>query len=601
MPSERPHPRKWIDYRNQARKFTILRWRARQECACGVAGGLHSVPSNGGCDRVVLSGFQAFTQLKETNKTAKYSYTTTINCTRSGLHFKVQCNSFGSEWSVTDPDMNTAMNKFLSHVRTHITLSKKTRKSAFLLFGLNGKSIATNDTSTSIHEPLEVQQQMKTKEKLAAQWTVENAFEVLLLTLGPILQRASPGRPSEIERRFSQHLLTCFVGHEAVDGRFLKFIAGGKVGRWEERLVCARARHRANELVEKSLRKYWTIPKRRKDAMPDAICIAAKQFWISDAVSRQLPANVNKDRKDGQPRFALCLPPEKAHALFVQSQQQGVDGNPDFGCSLEWFRQQRPSNVLNIKRQYALCTYHLRDFHAIDALYRWLRAAHTPRKGFGKTTPARCARKCMDTFSNLEAFLEQLYCPREKVWLNPNAQQVALMRPECRHGTCVRCPKLLDCPFVDSALKDEDVTIQFMKFETQQDIITTSGSTRSRSTFVAAQTSLEQIKSFCFSERYLKHRFVSRWQNHAFSTMQKIPPMETALIVIDFSMNWAGEGAMDPSQSFFNPLLITLVPVVVTMKRKRLRDGVFEKDLNKTRLLEQNDTYMIKNIHLRSV
>ena len=207
----------------------------------------------------------------------------------------------------------------------------------------------------------------------------------------------------------------------------------------------------------------------------------------------------------------------------------------------------------------------------------------------------------MDTFSNLEAFLEQLYCPREKLWLNPNAQQVALMRPECRHGTCVRCPKLLDCPFVDSALKDEDVTIQFMKFETQQDIITTSGSTRSRSTFVAAQTSLEQIKSFCFSERYLKHRFVSRWQNHAFSTMQKIPPMETALIVIDFSMNWAGEGAMDPSQSFFNPLLITLVPVVVTMKRKRLRDGVFEKDLNKTRLLEQNDTYMIKNIHLRSV
>ena len=81
MPSGRPYPRKSIEYRNQARSFTILRWRACQECARGVTGGLHSVPSKAGCDQALLSGFQAYTQPKGTNKTAKYNYTTTFNCT----------------------------------------------------------------------------------------------------------------------------------------------------------------------------------------------------------------------------------------------------------------------------------------------------------------------------------------------------------------------------------------------------------------------------------------------------------------------------------------------------------------------------------------
>ena len=75
------------------------------------------------------------------------------------------------------------------------------------------------------------------------------------MTLGPILQRASPGRPSETERRFSPHLLACFAAHAAVDGKFLKFLMGGKVGCWEELLVFARARHRATELGQKSVRK----------------------------------------------------------------------------------------------------------------------------------------------------------------------------------------------------------------------------------------------------------------------------------------------------------------------------------------------------------
>ena len=110
---------------------------------------------------------------------------------------------------------------------------------------------------------------------------------------------------------------------------------------------------------------------------------------------------------------------------------------------------------------------------------------------------------------------------------------------------------------MENALTDDDVSIRFMKFETQQDVAA-NGTTRSPDTFTTAQSPFKdfvdkQIKGVCLSESFLRHRFVSRWQNHAFSTMQEILPIDTAVIVFDFSMNWAGKGAMDPSQSFFNP------------------------------------------------
>ena len=409
MPPQTPPAAKSIKYRNKARTFSILCWRGRQECSCRVAGGLHTVSSKHSADRVVLSGFQAHSQLKKTKNARGYNYTTTIECTGSCLHFKVQCNSFHSSWSVIDADMKRTMNKFLSHVSDRTTRSNKTRKSAFLCFGLDRKSIAPDKNSSGIHEPLDIQQQMRTK-MLAVQWTVENTFGLLQSILAPILQRGTVGRPWETERRFLQHLLTYFAAQEGVDGRCLKLIAGGKADRWEERLVLARARHQSNQLVEKTDREFWTPSKRRKDAMPDAICAAAKQFWCSYAVSRQMAANVNTDRRDGLPRYSLCLPPVKAHVLFIQSQQHGDNGNPDFRCLLEWFHRQRPPNVQNSKREYALCTYHLQDFHVLDALYRWLRAAHTKRQDFGKTTPARCEGKCMDKIPNLEAFREHLHC-----------------------------------------------------------------------------------------------------------------------------------------------------------------------------------------------
>ena len=118
--------------------------------------------------------------------------------------------------------------------------------------------------------------------------------------------------------------------------------------------------------------------------------------------------------KHPRARFTQCVPTEKAHVMFIESQQHDCDG-VCFRCSLEWFRRRRPPNVVRSKRSYALCVYHLHNFHIMDASFCLLCKLHTS-SSLGITTAARCSCKRRGMVAQ---FREAMMCPREKIRLHP--------------------------------------------------------------------------------------------------------------------------------------------------------------------------------------
>ena len=426
-------------------------------------------------------------------------------------------------------------------------------------------------------------------------------WRALKLFLAPGLGTAG-GRPSEQMRRVKQTLLTVLCSDAEIDAAIMVKMFGGRTGRWKQSLSDARCRAEFNREADQSSMRFWDPTKRRSNAFAEELCSQARSFWCSDEVSRQLPANLSTDSgKHPGPRFAQCVPTEKAHVMFIESRQHGCDGDVDFRCSLEWFRRQRPPNVTRNKRSYALCVYHLRDFHIMDALFRLLRKLHTSSKSLGITTAARCSCKCVEGLS-LSQFREAMMCPREKVRLHAGVPECLFGKDSCRAGNCPSCPGLPQCPLLVSVL-DGDVELRIRYMQLTQEYDAQSGAlTRKRDTFATAVVPFSdfvqrELKGYSWGHDFSQHRFVSRWQNRAFDAMQTLLAVNTIVAVIDFAMNWAGEGNMDPSQSFFNPLSATLVPVVLTIRRENLTDAKFKTEFG-DQFLQKNDDYMARQTHL---
>lgn len=402
------------------------------------------------------------------------------------------------------------------------------------------------------------------------------------------------GRPTENLRQLKQSVLTFFAKDERVTTAFLHRTLG-RVGpaRWKVDLERAKARGTRHD----ASRKFWDPTATRSDKFSERFCQLAKAFWQSGEISRQLPDTLNKP---GQLRFALCVSPEVAHRSFIEDIQNGPEDDQDFKCGLTWFKAQRPPNVIGNKRQFALCIHHLRDFHIMDALYRFLRALHKQKWAFGATVAAKCTQKCMEQFPNMAALRDYLNCHKETIQIG-GGKSASFLKQKCIKGSCDDChePASL-CPLIRETLEgNRELNIRFMKYVKEQDAAG-KGTVKPRDTFTAAESSLEdfvntQVQGWSQSFEFKTHRFHARWQNKAFDIMQSLlaDNKQMAVIVIDFAMNWSGMGNMDFSQSFFSPLSATLVPVVLTLHRDSLKSSKFDKDF-----LEKNDAYLLQNQHL---
>lgn len=113
------------------------------------------------------------------------------------------------------------------------------------------------------------------------------------------------------------------------------------------------------------------------------------------------------------------------------------------------------------------------------------------------------------------------------------------------------CPGLPPCPLLMSVLDGEDeLDIRFMQLKQEYDM-QAGATTKKRDTFVAASLPFtdfndRELRGFSWSMEFSEHRFVARWQNHAYDTMQSLLTDGTIIAVIDFSMNWSGGGQHGP-------------------------------------------------------
>jgi hypothetical protein len=598
-------------FKNSTRKnFRVTRWRGR------VGVGLHEVASRKATYHV-LSGFE--TETETSRHGINYVYRTSIVFKEARspqeqghLSYSVLCDTFEAGWSTTRLTAQEALSAWM-HYLGGKTQPLTGQMSPYEFFGLVGECFYVVPGQTqprAAGRGTDVQSEMckyavNVDDAVALSTSDVNDLKLFRQIFTGVLNPGTMGRPPENLRKMKDALLTMTCATcDAVDAEFLQRNAGGTAGasRWTKHLEAARARAAANADADAKDLKYWDPTTRRYPRLPPDIKASAAEFWKSDHVSRQLPSNVQKDGPDGEPRYGLLVTPAEAHVLFVKDMQKS---NADFHCSLKWFKYQRPKTIVKNKRDYSLCVYHLRDFHVNDALFRLMKNVHRKTNGFGMAQPARCDCNCMDTIKTTAAFRDRLRCPRVNVTVNPAMAPLQLAPPSCHAGGCTECPDLpgLGCPFMTRVLEgEEQLDIKYMRSVRERD--SAGGSKiKGRDAFVGATMPFTdfykfEYEGFCKSKQFMQHRYEAGWQRGAHDFMQQQLQPGTVIAAVDLSMNWAEEGNMDPSQSFFNPLSATLMPVVLTLHLNNLNKEAFEQEF--PGVLKKHQEYMLQQPHLNA-